>query len=58
MSFVLLSFVLQHAESLLLNRQVKSYGFLSNSSPSVDGVDDAEMFKMTDVSAVVRCIPS
>ena len=37
-------------EELLLNRQVKSYSFLSGGAVGVDDVDDSEMFKMTEVS--------
>ena len=38
------------SEELLLNRQVKSYTFLSRGAVSVDDVDDADMFKQTEVS--------
>ena len=41
------------SDDLLLNRQVKSYGFLSNGAVSVDDVDDADMFKQTEVSIFV-----
>ena len=35
--------------SLLLNRQVKSYNFICNGEVSVDNVDDAQEFKSTVV---------
>ena len=42
------------SDDLLLNRQVKSYGFLANGAVSVDDVDDADMFKQTEVSIFVE----
>lgn len=41
--------ILSYTDDLLLNRQVKSYNFLSNGSVTVDDVDDSEMFKQTEV---------
>ena len=38
-----------YSDTLLLNRQVKSYSFLQHGVDSVEGVDDAEEFKMTEV---------
>ena len=37
-------------DELLLNRQVKDYSFLAKGCVSVDDVDDADMFKQTEVS--------
>ncbi len=42
-------------EELLLNRQVKSYSFLSGGTVGVDDVDDSDEFKMTEVSKQVAC---
>lgn len=39
---------------LLLNRQVKSYKFLSGGEVSIDNVDDAEEFKNTWVCKMIR----
>lgn len=36
-------------DDLLLTRQVKQYKFLSNGETQVDGVDDANMFGVTEV---------
>lgn len=43
-------FCLFLADELLLNRQVKDYSFLANGCVTVDDVDDADMFKQTEVS--------
>jgi len=37
-------------DDLLLTRQVKQYKFLSNGETMVDGVDDANMFSVTQVT--------
>lgn len=46
MLLILLLFLL---DELLLNRQVKDYAFLAKGCVSVDDVDDADMFKQTEV---------
>lgn len=38
------------SDDLLLTRQVKQYKFMANGETQVDGVDDANMFGVTEVS--------
>ena len=38
-----------YSDTLLLNHQMKNYTFLQHGLDSVEGVDDAEEFKMTEV---------
>ena len=41
----------QLMEELLLTNQIQTYKFLANGATQVDGVDDAQMFTATRVSA-------